>query len=135
MAKIMARSRPGKHGQVKIEGRLDDACVLMVDAVRELGSSIRATFAAQGITGLEPEGQEPNDIALAMVHMQRAVTQHEQEMESNRKKSGKELGGKSAGELNGYAAGEADRWGEVPAEDDGAEELPDGGGPLERTTH
>lgn len=82
MAKITAKSRPNnKPGQVRIDGRFDDACILTVDVIRQLGASIRSTLAAQGITELEPEGQEPNDFALAMVHMTRAVTQREQEME------------------------------------------------------
>lgn len=78
MAKITAKSKPGKAGEVKIEGRLDDAALLTVDVIMRLGAQIRATMASMGVTQLEPEGEEQNDFALAMVHMQRAVTQREQ---------------------------------------------------------
>lgn len=77
MAKITAKSRPGKLGQVSIEGRLDDAALLLVETVLHFGHQVRATMAQAGVTQLEPEGEEPNDFALAMAHMQRAVVNRE----------------------------------------------------------
>lgn len=79
MAKITAKSQPNGFGKVKIEGRMDDACLLTADVIRSLGASIRATFAVQGVTQLEPEGEEENDIALAMTHIWRAVMDKERD--------------------------------------------------------
>jgi len=78
MAKITAKTQATGPDQIKIEGRLDDAALLTLGVVMRLGQQIRATMAGMGVTNLEPEGEEPNDFALAMVHMQRAVTQREQ---------------------------------------------------------
>lgn len=77
MAKITAKTRAGGGSSVKIEGRLDDAALLTLDTILRLGSQIRATLVAQGIKQIEPEGEEPNDFALAMVHMTRAARQRE----------------------------------------------------------
>lgn len=77
MAKITAKSRPDKRGEVAIEGRLDDACILTLDVIMDLGARIRATLVQQGVKEIEPEGEPPNDFALALVHMQRAVLQRE----------------------------------------------------------
>lgn len=77
MAKITAKTRAAGPSSVKIEGRLDDAALLTLDVILKLGAQIRATLMAQGITQIEPEGEEPNDFALAMVHMTRAARQRE----------------------------------------------------------
>lgn len=73
MAKINAKSRGDGGMQVTIEGRLDDVAVLAVNVIMALGSKIRETLIEQGVDRIEPEGEEPNDFALAMVHMNRAV--------------------------------------------------------------
>ena len=135
MARITAKSRPNKPGRVSINGRLDDACLLAVDVIRQLGSQIRATFAAQGITDLEPEGQEPNDIALAMVHMNRAVVQHEQELEQN---GGKPLNGSSGPGTDtdtGPGTGADAESGDEQDTTTGATQLPEESVPPRGNTH
>jgi len=77
MAKIIAKTRARGGSSVKIEGRLDDAALLTLDTIIRLGAQIRATLMAQGVNRIEPEGEEPNDFALAMVHMTRAAKQRE----------------------------------------------------------
>lgn len=77
MAKIIAKDRAVGPSDVKIEGRLDDAALLTLDVMLKLGAQIRATMIEQGIKRIEPEGEEPNDFALAMVHMTRAARARE----------------------------------------------------------
>lgn|SRR5690554_3534339 len=79
MAKITAKSRPNGTGDVRIEGRLDDAALLVLDTVMQLGAQIRHTLVSNGVKQIEPEGEAPNDFALAMVHMTRAVKNRERD--------------------------------------------------------
>lgn len=128
MAKIVAKSRPGNRASVKIEGRLDDAAVLTVDVIMQLGAQIRATLLAGGVKHIEPEGEEPNDFALAMVHMTRAVQQREREtVDQGRGQPALRLVGQGAGETANAAAG-ADGV-QCPGEDTPAQPArPEGGG-------
>ena len=81
MAKITAKSRPGNvPGRVTIEGRIDDASLLALDTVLQLGSLIRGTLHSRGVKDIEPEGEPPNNFALALVYMRRAVEVRETPM-------------------------------------------------------
>jgi len=82
MAKIIAKSKSKQEaGEVRLEGKTDDAAVLVVEVILQLGAQIRATLADAGVTNVEPEGEPPNDFALGMANMVRAVKQRARDEE------------------------------------------------------
>jgi len=85
MAKITAVKKKGKPSSVSISGSVGEACLLALDVMMKLGAQIRATYAANGVTKLEPDGEPPNDFALAIVTINNVLLQ--QVREEERKKA------------------------------------------------
>lgn len=84
MAKITAVKKKGKPSSVSISGSVGEACLLTLDVVMKLGAQIRATYAANGVTKLEPDGEPPNDFALAIVTINNMLRQQVREEEQKK---------------------------------------------------